>query len=403
MGGALTGAAGTSGGGGGATVGGGSGRGGVTGVGGGASAGSSGGLAGAGGGSAGASGGGGSKTGTGGMSGAGGAATCAVACQPTQYCVGTLCKERLTEFPVPPVNNHNPDFITTGSDGNLWFTAQQIGRMTVNGEITWFNTLPDGTLPAGVVTTGAPSGIMTGQDGNVWFAVLASNLTSYLASISPTGIGASYLLPSVDYSDFGKLATGPDGKVWVTERAVNSGDSSRLYAGKPGSGFSTINLPTAGAAPFGITAGPDGNMWVAEEDQDKIARVTPDGVITEFAIPGAGPPSPVYPSDIVAGPDGNLWFTEIAAHVIARITTSGTVTTYPTAGRTQNACVGPDGNIWFTEANESTPQTYYLGRITPAGTVTEYQIPTFALSITAGPDGNLWFTESMAIGRFITP
>ena len=42
-------------------------------------------------------------------------------------------------------------------------------------------------------------------------------------------------------------------------------------------------LPTLLAGPRGITAGPDGNLWVAESDVDQIARVTPDGVVTETA------------------------------------------------------------------------------------------------------------------------
>src|SRR5258708_18959261 len=44
-------------------------------------------------------------------------------------------------------------------------------------------------------------------------------------------------------------------------------------------------LPTAGV-PVGITAGPDGNLWFAEEG-GQIGRITPAGVVTEFATPTA--------------------------------------------------------------------------------------------------------------------
>jgi len=49
--------------------------------------------------------------------------------------------------------------------------------------------------------------------------------------------------------------------------------------------------PTSGSTPVEITTGPDGNLWFAEAGADKIGKITPAGVISEFAIPrwaGAG-------------------------------------------------------------------------------------------------------------------
>ena len=52
--------------------------------------------------------------------------------------------------------------------------------------------------------------------------------------------------------------------------------------------------------PLGITAGPDGNIWFAESYTRAIARLTPDGFLTEFPLS----PSFDFPEDIVRGPDG---------------------------------------------------------------------------------------------------
>src|SRR5450432_2668287 len=131
---------------------------------------------------------------------------------------------------------------------------------------------------------------------------------------------------------------------------------------------------SASAGPTGITAGPDGNVWFTENNGNRIGRITPAGVVTEFSAgisPFAGP------TGITVGPDGNLWFTE-SADRIGRITTSGVVTEF-SAGITSGAqpdgiAAGPDGNLWFTELTGNR-----VGRITPAGAVTE-----FSAGITAG-------------------
>src|SRR5262252_6287005 len=51
--------------------------------------------------------------------------------------------------------------------------------------------------------------------------------------------------------------------------------------------------------PQGITRGPDGNLWFTETSTDRIGRITPAGVVTEFSAgitPGSGP------NEITAGP-----------------------------------------------------------------------------------------------------
>jgi virginiamycin B lyase len=203
----------------------------------------------------------------------------------------------------------------------------------------------------------------------------------------------------------------------------------------PGSGVVTV---TGYAIPvmrdvlraYGITTGPDGNIWVTVNTRldsgsrggDIIARITPSGVVTPYAIPselstGVG--------DITAGPDGNLWFTE-ATGKIGKMTTDGSLTEYalPPGNRPSGITSGHDGNLWFTE-----PVSRKIGKMTTAGVITEYPLPVYsgtpflnycytmsgviteyvipssastpsggvvadACGITAGTDGNIWFTET---------
>jgi streptogramin lyase len=226
-----------------------------------------------------------------------------------------------------------------------------------------------------------------------------------------------------------------------------------------GSPITEFPVPTPNSQPAGITRGSDGNLWFTEAVGDKIGRITPSGVITEFPLgEGAAPvgitagprdaltpwlagtspprrgqaapswftlesdaigaitttgqirtfPTPTtgqVPHGIVAGPDGALWFTYLFGEVIGRMTASGTFTEYaiPTDNpQSHSLTVGPDGAIWFTQ---------FLGnkiaRITTEGDIEEFPLPhpgSRPHGIVAGPDGALWFAETRGnrIGRITT-
>ena len=132
-----------------------------------------------------------------------------------------------SEFAVPTANS-NPANITSGPDGNLWFTestGNKIGRITPDGVITEFS------IPT--ANTG-PEAITTGPDGNLWFAEFNSNR---IGEISPTG------------------------------GAINE-----------------FTIPTSNSQPVGITLGPDGNLWFAENAGNKIGKFN----FKETALANAG-------------------------------------------------------------------------------------------------------------------
>src|SRR5258708_26481071 len=53
----------------------------------------------------------------------------------------------------------------------------------------------------------------------------------------------------------------------------------------------------------GITAGRDGNVWYFDVGQTLVGRVTPAGVITQFAVPAGRASSGL----IVGAPRGSVW------------------------------------------------------------------------------------------------
>jgi streptogramin lyase len=195
-----------------------------------------------------------------------------------------------------------------------------------------------------------------------------------------------------------------------------------------------------------LAAGPDGNVWFTEGNQ--IGRITPTGVLSEFAIPDGGQNA----RDIAAGSDGNLWFysnppSNVAA--LGRITPQGVITLDPLGGTpmtrgdgtwVSTLAASSDGNIYYFEwttifdhgwsitvysihkeilsvppqttsldpgttrtghmATAPGDEVWYLrnnriGR-TDGTTMSDHLLPNpyfQLLSITTGPDGNGWFTE----------
>lgn len=305
-------------------------------------------------------------------------------------CLESLEERRLlsiAEFPTPTANS-NPAAITSGPDGNLWFTesyANKIGQVTPSGTITEF---PIMTRDAGL------SGITAGPDGKLWFTEYSAN---QIGRITPDGDQVTeYRIPT-PRSAPGQILTGPDGNLWFTE--VNGSKLGRL---DPTTGRITeFQVPYVSLETY-LTTGPDGNLWFTQYSRNLIDRMTPDGKVTEFPIPTRG----ARPAGITSGPDGNLWFAESGVAQIGRINpANGSVHEFPTythESEPWGITVGEDGNLWFTERDYRANQ---IGRMTLDGQVDEFVIPTdhsIPLTITSGPDCNLWFIESYAskIGRY---
>jgi streptogramin lyase len=294
----------------------------------------------------------------------------------------------ITVFPIPTANG-DPQGITAGPDGNLWFTetaANQIGRITPEGDVTEF------PLPTPSVG-GGPLEITAGPDGNLWFTRSTQVGSNTIDRITTAGAITEFALPPGRRPS--GITAGPDGNLWFTESG--GGKIGRIT---PAGAITEFPLPTANTDPVGITAGPDGNLWFTELGGSKIGRITPAGVLTEFALPT----SERGPAGITAGPDGNLWFTvgSVGDQKVGRITPAGDATEFPVNGAFPSGItLGPDQALWFIESLDGK-----IGRITPSGSLTEFRLPNFTafpIDITAGPDGNLWFTElgAGAIGRLV--
>jgi serine protease len=252
---------------------------------------------------------------------------------------------------------------------------------------------PDGTCTISLRFNPTGVGTRTGS-----LSIFASDGRTYNLTLSGYAYASARILEQTAGTSVGPqyMAKASDGTYWYSQPSPN-----RIARMRPNGEVTEFPVPTASSNPFDITAGPDGNMWFTELDAGRIGRISLQGAITEFPLPVAS----AQPRGITTGADGNLWFTEISTGRIGRITPQGTITEFVIpwgSASPRGITAGPDGNLWFTDSGAPC-----IGRLTPSGVFTRFDLPWTSVglrAITTGPDGNLWFVElsSDRVGR-ITP
>jgi len=206
------------------------------------------------------------------------------------------------------------------------------------------------------------------------------------------GPGASARFTTV----FG-MAVDAGGNIYVSDvslgtiRKITPGDVVSTLAGTPGSGF---NDGTGAAAQFDfptdMAIDGSGNLYVVDAENDIIRKVTPGGVVTTIAgSPGAigsadGTGAAAQfntPYGIALDGSGNLYVTDQINETIRKITPGGVVTTLAgTAGVQGDAngtgtaaqfyypagiAVDSSGNLYVSEE-----RNFDIRKITPGGVVT---------------------------------
>jgi streptogramin lyase len=310
----------------------------------------------------------------------------------------------ITEYALSDPTAH-PWNMTTGPDGNIWFTEKwgnKVGYINpTTRNITEFNL--SNVAPPGY---NYPEGIATGPDGNIW---VADENSGQISKITTSGNITYYSLSYTTYPHPDSVVAGPDGNMWFTDNYNNSvivvsTSGTVLHNYVLGPNQQTIGGLNWLIGPTGISVGPDGNIWFAEQSTN-LQSTLGDAIVKMDPSTGATTSYPVthIPIDTVAGPDGSIWFTmtNYSTEVGKINPTTGAITYYRFPGTISTQTVwegnyitpGPDGNMWvsvpFTGLVSFNPQT---GSATAYSTINDATGGPWG--ITAGPDKNIWFTVS---------
>lgn len=267
---------------------------------------------------------------------------------------------------IPAINAalYSPRHLSIASDGSIYFVdLYRIRRIDPNGIISTIA----GTGKSGYSGDGGPAinakigsvyGMDIGPDGSVYIADSSSNR---IRRISPDGIittiagtgkyefsgdGGPALKAGI--SNIKDLAVGADGSIYFSE-------GTRIRLIRPNGIITTIAGGTEGYigdggqaidAKFGqslyISVSKDGSIYVADFNNQRIRKITPDGIVNKIAgrstiyhsepwyvdyfepgFSGDGGPALMaefsYPRKAIEGPDGCIYISDNGNHRIRRL------------------------------------------------------------------------------------
>jgi len=217
---------------------------------------------------------------------------------------------------------------------------------------------------------------------------------SIFGTSNGTGAAASF-------NFLGASATDALGNVYITESGGNNVHDIRkitpsgvvtTFAGSAVAGYvNGTGIAASFNDPSAIAIDAAGNLYVTDQGNFVIRKITPAGVVTTFA--GSGTPGAVngtgtaasfgYSLDgIAVDASGNVYVSDGSNELIRKITPAGVVTTFAGSGSYGYAngtgtaasfgipgplTIDPSGNIYVSDG-----YNYDIRKITPAGVVTTY-------------------------------
>ena len=274
--------------------------------------------------------------------------------------------------------------------------------------------------PAGVVSTYAGSGVSGSLDGAVAAAEFAgpsgvavdASLNVFVTDfhqvreISLSSAGGVYTMAgngtaglidgtgaAAQFNSPDGIAVDPAGNVYIADqvnqriRIMTPSGTVSSFAGSIG-GFRDGTLVTARFnAPTGLAFDRSGNVYVADQINQRIRKITPAGVVSTIAGNGIrgyveGPGSGAefrYPTSVAVDGSGNVYVADVENYCIRKITPGGAVSTLAGSGTPgfadntgaaaqfafpEGIALDVFGNIYVADKNN-----HRIRKVTPGGVV----------------------------------
>ncbi|MGN6647108.1 MAG: choice-of-anchor D domain-containing protein [Cytophaga sp.] len=295
---------------------------------------------------------------------------------------------------------NSPKGLAIDKDGNLFvaeYGGRKIRKVTPQGVVTTIASSP----PVGPQIFYNPTDLVVDNSGNIY----VTNM-SVVTKTTPDGqtsifAGAGYGFQdgpgnTAKFKDLTGITLGTDGNLYVADNGNHrirkitfQGEVSTFTGSVSGSQNGDLSIATF-SRPYGITTDKDGNMYVSEENNIVIRKISSTGQVSKYAgVVGSfgwadGPADQVgfnYPHGLTVDNSGNVIVADQGNNKIRKISPQGIVSTVAgvvevhyaaevdgtgTLARFRNpagTAVDGLGNVYIADETR-------VRKITPEGTVT---------------------------------
>ncbi|MCE5308509.1 MAG: hypothetical protein LLG20_12795 [Acidobacteriales bacterium] len=262
---------------------------------------------------------------------------------------------------------NNPTGVTVDAAGNLYIADNgnsRIRRLKPGAVTTTTVISSDTPLAAGSVAVSSWRDVVVAADGAIYVAggqyVARYVLNSFIQTIAGDGMyesRANGITPTMNrlYGPYG-VAVDAAGGLYIADqgnnrvRKVSNSGLMTTIAG-PGDGRTVGDGSRAVAAsvfaPAGVAADVYGNIWIAEYQAHRIRRVSRDGIISTAAgtgiagFQGDQGTQMNSPTGVVADSFGNVYFSDTFNHRVRKLDANGNLSTV--AGKGVRGYAGDGG------------------------------------------------------------
>jgi len=288
--------------------------------------------------------------------------------------------------------------IVTDASGNIFvcdYSNARIRKVTPTGVVSTFAGGSTSGETDGVGTSASFTNIISITKDASDNLYVAENSTD-IRKITPAGVVSTFFKGLPDMSGFGNITLSPSGDFYISSRQaqeifkLSKTGVLSIFAGSGTKGAADgLGIAATFSFPTGITTDAAGNVYVSDQGANIIRKITSSGMVTTIAGSGtAGVTNGIgnkasfnTPSGLVIDAIGNIYVADQGNNAIRKITPTGVVSTVlsgvalPVDGGSNVATFSqPAGlvsdvnnNIYVADAGNN-----LIRKISAAGTVTTF-------------------------------